>query len=286
MRAHAAIFATAIATSALFSAAMEPHCRPYIDARVTASDGRPIADATIAVAEERSSADRQRLVTDAQGHAAAELWPLDCPNPKEIHVAVCAVGYEPSRIVVPAKDQMFAFQRQLVAEKSSNVERPDFAAFQRRCVEFSQAGITLPPRPPPPPRSWVRAATAPATSPGEAIALMRAERRAMEEAESIPAYGVFKILTMDAQGASIQFASKDSRDGHRSSEIFRVEASPGHDIRRDIVKRIADVIATHYTDEFTWSSRSGEVLVLSIKPEDRTATEDRLFQDFFPAPDP
>ena len=52
-----------------------------------------------------------------------------------------------------------------------------------------------------------------------------------------------------------------------------------------MVRRMIELIRTHYTGDFNWEShRLGRVVVLSARPDDQRGLEDFLMQEFFGTP--
>jgi hypothetical protein len=67
--------------------------------------------------------------------------------------------------------------------------------------------------------------------------------------------------------------------------VIEVDAGLGGDIELAIVRRMIELIRTHYTGDFRWDShRIGRVVVLSARPEDQAELERFLQNEFFDTP--
>ena len=64
-----------------------------------------------------------------------------------------------------------------------------------------------------------------------------------------------------------------------------MDAGLGGDVELAIIRRMIQLIRTHYTGDFNWQSyRLGKVIVLSARPEDNAALEDFMSREFFGTP--
>jgi hypothetical protein len=93
--------------------------------------------------------------------------------------------------------------------------------------------------------------------------------------------GVFQILRMGTRIG--EFAFSGWEPGGR--EVIEVDAGLGGDLKHAIVKRMIQLIRTHYAGEFKWASRRlGRDVILSARPEDNDGLEDFLIKEFFGTP--
>ena len=69
--------------------------------------------------------------------------------------------------------------------------------------------------------------------------------------------------------------------------MIEVDAGLGGDIELAMVRRMIELIRTHYTGDFRWEShRLGRVVVLSARPADQPGLEEFLVKEFFDSPPP
>ena len=157
---------------------------------------------------------------------------------------------------------------------------------------------SAPATPPPSLADTPRTAPAPTV---DMMAEMRAARRAAAEAQRGPPVeapdaatrnlsslsgregvgGVFQILRMSP--CSGEFAFNGWRPDARSQwrEVIEVESACGS-VELAMIRRMIDLIRTHYTGDFNWEShRLQKVVVLSARPADQQELEDFLFREFF-----
>ena len=97
--------------------------------------------------------------------------------------------------------------------------------------------------------------------------------------------GVFQIMRIGSRSAEFAFNGwrPDSRSQWR--EVIEVDIGNSPNINLAIIRRMIELIRTHYTGDFHWEShRFGKVIVLSARPEDNEALEDFLYREFFGTP--
>ena len=97
--------------------------------------------------------------------------------------------------------------------------------------------------------------------------------------------GVFQILHIGTSTA--EFAFNGWRpDTHRQwREVIEVQAKGGIGIELAIVRRMIELIRTHYSGDFIWHShRLGKNIVLSARVEDNADLENFLTREFFGTP--
>ena len=96
--------------------------------------------------------------------------------------------------------------------------------------------------------------------------------------------GVFQVLRVGSCSGAFAFNGwrPDSRSQWR--EVIEVESACGA-VQLAMVKRMIELIRTHYKGDFNWEShRLGKVVVLSARPENQQELEDFLVREFFGTP--
>lgn len=97
--------------------------------------------------------------------------------------------------------------------------------------------------------------------------------------------GIFTILHMGTRTGEFAFNGwrPDSRRQWR--EVVEVDAGPGGNLELAMVRRMIELIRTHYNGDFNWQShRLQRVVVLSARPQDNAELEDFLMREFFGTP--
>jgi type IV secretory pathway VirB10-like protein len=155
-----------------------------------------------------------------------------------------------------------------------------------------------PPRPPEPPvdmmaainarREARRAAEAAAARgthepTGDEIARANIARNLKGPGEGVG--GVFQILSKGTRTAEFAFNGWRPDTDKRWREVIEVDAGLGGDVDRAIVKRMIELIRTHYQGDFKWESHNlGRTVTLSARAEDNDGLEDFLVREFFGTP--
>ncbi|MGE5617112.1 MAG: hypothetical protein ACM3X5_09370 [Bacillota bacterium] len=97
--------------------------------------------------------------------------------------------------------------------------------------------------------------------------------------------GVFTILHKGTRTAEFSFNGWEPDRNRSWREVIEVDAGVGGDIDLAIIKRMIQLIRTHYSGDFFWlSHRLGRQIVLSARLEDNAALEDFLMREFFGTP--
>jgi hypothetical protein len=97
--------------------------------------------------------------------------------------------------------------------------------------------------------------------------------------------GVFQILSKGTRTAEFAFNGWRPDTEKRWREVIEVDAGQGGDIERAIVKRMIELIRTHYQGDFKWESHHlGRTVVLSARLQDNEGLEDFLVREFFGTP--
>ena len=94
--------------------------------------------------------------------------------------------------------------------------------------------------------------------------------------------GVFQIISKGHRSAQFSFLgwTGDRRNGRR--DIIDVDAGPNGNVEKAIIRRMIELIRTHYKGDFNWEShRLGRVVVLSARVEDTTGLEEFMMKEFF-----
>ena len=99
--------------------------------------------------------------------------------------------------------------------------------------------------------------------------------------------GVFTVLRKGLRSGEFAFNGFRNEGQKRWREVIEVDAGPGGDIELAMVRRMIELIRTHYTGDFRWDShRLGRVVVLSARPPDQPGLEEFLMKEFFASPPP
>jgi hypothetical protein len=94
--------------------------------------------------------------------------------------------------------------------------------------------------------------------------------------------GVFQILNKSTRMASFSF--RGWKPGVTSSwrQVIEVDAGLGGNVDLAIIRRMIELIRTHYTGDFSWESqRLGRVVSLSARPQDSAELERFMMKEFF-----
>ncbi len=94
--------------------------------------------------------------------------------------------------------------------------------------------------------------------------------------------GVFQILHKGHRAAQFAFNGWKSVGDNKWRQVIEVDAGQGGDVETAIVKKMIELIRTHYQGEFSWEShRLRRVVPLSAAPQDNAALEAFLLREFF-----
>ena len=97
--------------------------------------------------------------------------------------------------------------------------------------------------------------------------------------------GVFQVLRKGVRTGEFAFNGFRNEGQRRWREVIEVDAGPGGDLEMAMVRRMIELIRTHYTGDFRWESqRLGRVVVMSARPADQPGLEDFLMKEFFGTP--
>ena len=115
------------------------------------------------------------------------------------------------------------------------------------------------------------------------IAMANINRNAQSLSRREGTSGVFQILSKGHRAAQFSFRgwTNDSRNARR--DVIDVDAGLNGNIDLAIIRRMIELIRTHYSGEFNWDShRLGRVVVLSARIEDTAGLEEFMMREFFP----
>ncbi|HWU82184.1 MAG TPA: hypothetical protein VN063_01740 [Methylophilaceae bacterium] len=94
--------------------------------------------------------------------------------------------------------------------------------------------------------------------------------------------GIFQILSKTDRSAVFAFHGWKRDFSYNRREVVQVDAAPGEDIERLVIRRMIKLIREHEQGYFTWESyRLGRTVTLSAKPEDNAGLEDFLIEEIF-----
>ncbi len=171
----------------------------------------------------------------------------------------------------------------------------------------------LAPRFPPPPIAVPTPTPAPPPEPQidmmAAIEARRAERRATESAlargpssssatsqdalnrnlKSLSGRegvgGVFQVLRKGVRTGEFAFNGFRNEGQKQWREVIEVDAGVGGDVELAMIRRMIELIRSHYNGDFQWEShRLGRVVVMSARPADQPGLEEFLMKEFFGTP--
>lgn len=108
-------------------------------------------------------------------------------------------------------------------------------------------------------------------------------RRSMQQAAGREGTnGVFQILSKSTRMGSFSFRGWRPNAGSSWKQVIEVDAGLGGDVELAIVRRMIELIRSHYQGDFGWEShRLGRVITLSARPQDQAGLEAFLMKEFF-----
>ncbi|AZP11966.1 MULTISPECIES: hypothetical protein [Undibacterium] len=95
--------------------------------------------------------------------------------------------------------------------------------------------------------------------------------------------GVFQIISKSTRTASFSFRGWNPGNANNSwRQVIEVDAGLGGDVDLAIIRRMIELIRTHYKGDFNWESqRLGRVINLSARPQDSAELERFMMKEFF-----
>ena len=96
--------------------------------------------------------------------------------------------------------------------------------------------------------------------------------------------GIFQILSKGTRTGQFSFRGWTTDERNNWRQVIDVDAGLGGDIELAIVRRMIELIRTHYQGNFNWEShRLDRVVVLSARKADNAELEAFLLREFFGA---
>jgi hypothetical protein len=97
--------------------------------------------------------------------------------------------------------------------------------------------------------------------------------------------GVFQVLRKGVRTGEFAFNGFRNEGLKQWREVIEVDAGVGGDVELAMIRRMIELIRTHYQGDFQWEShRLGRVVVLSARVPDQPGLEEFLMKEFFGAP--
>ena len=94
--------------------------------------------------------------------------------------------------------------------------------------------------------------------------------------------GVFQILSKGHRAAQFSFNGWTGDRSNSRRDVIEVDAGLNGNIEIAIIRRMIELIRTHYKGDFNWDShRLGRVVVLSARVEDTAGLEEFMMREFF-----
>ena len=94
--------------------------------------------------------------------------------------------------------------------------------------------------------------------------------------------GVFQLLDTGHRTATFAFRGWTTDERASVRQVYEVDAGQGGDVELATVRKMIEIIRTHYKDKFNWeSNRLGRVIQLSARAEDSAQLEAFLVREFF-----
>lgn len=111
-------------------------------------------------------------------------------------------------------------------------------------------------------------------------------RRSMQQASGRQGTnGVFQIISKSTRMASFSFRGWKASANNSWRQVIEVDAGLGGNVELAIVRRMIELIRTHYSGDFSWESqRLGRVINLSARPQDSAELETFMMREFFSNP--
>ncbi|MEJ0049285.1 MAG: hypothetical protein WDN04_26630 [Rhodospirillales bacterium] len=93
--------------------------------------------------------------------------------------------------------------------------------------------------------------------------------------------GIFTILNKGTRTAQFSFNGWTPGVGNKFHQVIEVDAGNLGDVDLAIVRRMIEVIRSHYSGDFNWDShRLGKVVVMSARPQDQAELEQFMLKEF------
>jgi outer membrane biosynthesis protein TonB len=94
--------------------------------------------------------------------------------------------------------------------------------------------------------------------------------------------GIFTILSMGSRTSSFAFRGWTASERSSTRQVYEVDAGDLGDVKLATIRRMIQLIRTHYSGDFNWEShRLGRTIVMSARPADNTELEAFLMKEMF-----
>lgn len=114
------------------------------------------------------------------------------------------------------------------------------------------------------------------------IAMANINRNIQSLARGEGTSGVFQILSKGHRAAQFSFNGWTGDRSNSRRDVIDVDAGLNGNIEQAIIRRMIELIRTHYQGEFNWDShRLGRVVVLSARVEDTAGLQEFMLREFF-----
>ncbi len=114
------------------------------------------------------------------------------------------------------------------------------------------------------------------------IAMANINRNARSLTQRDGTSGVFQLLSKGHRAAQFSFNGWTGDRSNSRRDVIEVDAGLNGNIEIAIIRRMIELIRTHYKGDFNWDSRRlGRVVVLSARVEDTTGLEEFMMREFF-----
>ena len=117
---------------------------------------------------------------------------------------------------------------------------------------------------------------------GDDIAMANINRNLRSLSQREGTSGVFQILSKGHRAAQFSFNGWTGDRSNSRRDVIEVDAGLNGNIEVAIIRRMIELIRTHYQGDFNWESqRLGRVVVLSARVEDSAGLEEFMMREFF-----
>ena len=117
---------------------------------------------------------------------------------------------------------------------------------------------------------------------GDDVAMANINRNIRSLTQREGTSGVFQILSKGQRAAQFSFRGWTNDASHSRRDVIEVDAGLNGNIEVAIIRRMIELIRTHYQSDFNWDShRLGRVVVLSARIEDTAGLEEFMMREFF-----
>jgi hypothetical protein len=94
--------------------------------------------------------------------------------------------------------------------------------------------------------------------------------------------GVFTVLSMGSRTSSFAFRGWTVSEHNSTRQVYEVDAGDLGDVKLATIRRMIQLIRTHYSGDFNWESqRLGREIVMSARPADNAELEAFMMKEIF-----